>query len=208
MCCLAVAVTFMTLFVTTPWSYQRLKSWWSLNEKTLQARSSRPTRRLELLRAPLVTEKSTMLFNTTGVFLCCPGRHQARDQVRCGRFVRRQGNGVNTLRLKGKTRRYRGARQTVDRKKAIVTLAEGDAIDVMTGLQEKTSALKKFNPTTPGSAILCWWTARRCGKWAGQIPDRRHQQHRWAQQHGRVTARHRGGGHKRRYRKVDFRGVF
>ena len=44
-------------------------------------------------------------------------------------------NRVNTLRVKGKTKRFRGIPgRRPDWKKAIVTLAEGDSIDVTTGL--------------------------------------------------------------------------
>jgi large subunit ribosomal protein L23 len=42
---------------------------------------------------------------------------------------------VNTLVRKGKVRRFRGiAGRTSDQKRAIVTLAEGQSIDVTTGL--------------------------------------------------------------------------
>jgi len=42
---------------------------------------------------------------------------------------------VNTLKLKGKTKRFRGiAGRRKDVKKAIVTLKDGDTIDIATGL--------------------------------------------------------------------------
>ena len=42
---------------------------------------------------------------------------------------------VNTIRVKGKTKRFRGIQgRRSDFKKAIVTLAEGDSIDVTTGI--------------------------------------------------------------------------
>jgi large subunit ribosomal protein L23 len=42
---------------------------------------------------------------------------------------------VNTLRMKGKVKRFRGRLgRTPDYKKAIVTLAEGQSIDVTTGI--------------------------------------------------------------------------
>jgi large subunit ribosomal protein L23 len=42
---------------------------------------------------------------------------------------------VNTLRVKGKTKRFRGKMgQRSDRKKAIVTLAKGNSIDIGSGL--------------------------------------------------------------------------
>ena len=62
-------------------------------------------------------------------------RHQAADQGSGREAVRRQGEGVNTLVRKGKTKAFRGRTgQQSDVKKAIVTLEEGHRIDVTTGL--------------------------------------------------------------------------
>ena len=68
-------------------------------------------------------------------------------------------------------------------------------------------ALKKYNPMTPGQRGLVHGRSvapveRQAGQDADRRPDRqgRSQQHR-----ARVTARRRGGGHKRAYRKVDFK---
>ncbi len=67
-------------------------------------------------------------------------------------------------------------------------------------------ALKKFNPTTPGCRGLV--LVDRSGLWKGK-PEKsltaglRGKGGR--NNKGRITARRRGGGHKRRYRVVDFK---
>ena len=66
-------------------------------------------------------------------------------------------------------------------------------------------ALKKFKPNTPGQRGLV--LIDRSGLWKGK-PEKslseglRNKGGR--NNHGRITARRRGGGHKRRYRAIDF----
>ena len=67
-------------------------------------------------------------------------------------------------------------------------------------------ALKKFKPNTPGQRGLV--LIDRSGLWKG-APEKalteglRNKGGR--NNHGRITARRRGGGHKRSYRIIDFR---
>ena len=67
-------------------------------------------------------------------------------------------------------------------------------------------ALKTYNPTTPGRRGLV--LVDRAGLWKGK-PEKslteglRNKGGR--NNHGRITARRRGGGHKRRYRIIDFK---
>ena len=67
-------------------------------------------------------------------------------------------------------------------------------------------ALKKFNPTSPGRRGLV--LVNRSGLWKGK-PERSLTEglsnKAGRNNNGRITARRRGGGHKRRYRKIDFR---
>ena len=67
-------------------------------------------------------------------------------------------------------------------------------------------ALKTYNPTTPGRRNLV--LVDRSGLWKGDpvktLTKGRGQQG-GRNNKGRITARRRGGGHKRRYRLVDFR---
>ena len=67
-------------------------------------------------------------------------------------------------------------------------------------------ALKKFKPNTPGQRGLV--LIDRSGLWKGKpekslIEGLRNKGGR--NHHGRITARRRGGGHKRRYRVIDFK---
>ena len=67
-------------------------------------------------------------------------------------------------------------------------------------------ALKSFNPTTPGRRGLV--LVDRSGLWKGK-PERSLTEGLKSMggrnNHGRITARRRGGGHKRRYRIIDFK---
>ena len=67
-------------------------------------------------------------------------------------------------------------------------------------------ALKKFNPTTPGRRGLV--LVDRSGLWKGK-PERSLTEgllnKGGRNNNGRITARRRGGGHKRRYRVIDFK---
>jgi hypothetical protein len=137
-----------------------------------------------------------------------PGRVQGRRSMPPSPRSRKpsrlfgQGQGVNTLVRKGKDQALpRPLGYASDVKKAIVTLAEGQSIDidVTTGLSEtKKMALKTYNPDAGPRQLV---TGRPFGAvegQAGQGADRRQRQVGRSQQHGRITARHRGGGHKRR----------
>ena len=67
-------------------------------------------------------------------------------------------------------------------------------------------ALKSFKPTTPGQRQLV--IVDRSGLWKGKPVKKLTDgltKSGGRNNHGRVTARHRGGGHKRAYRQVDFR---
>ncbi len=67
-------------------------------------------------------------------------------------------------------------------------------------------ALKTFNPTTPGRRGLV--LVDRSGLWKGK-PERSLTEglknKGGRNNNGRITARRRGGGHKRRYRVIDFK---
>ena len=67
-------------------------------------------------------------------------------------------------------------------------------------------ALKKFNPTTPGRRGLV--LVDRSALWKGK-PERTLTEGLYNKagrnNNGRITARRRGGGHKRRYRVIDFK---
>ena len=67
-------------------------------------------------------------------------------------------------------------------------------------------ALKKFNPTTPSQRQLV--IVDRAGLWKGKPVKKLTEglsQSGGRNNHGRITAFNRGGGHKRTYRKIDFK---
>ncbi len=67
-------------------------------------------------------------------------------------------------------------------------------------------ALKTYNPTTPSQRQLV--TVDRSGLWKGKPVKKLTEGLTGTggrNNHGRITVRHHGGGHKRRYRVVDFK---
>jgi large subunit ribosomal protein L23 len=90
----------------------------------------------ELIRAPLVTEKATLISEHNQVSFWVPldaNKFEIRAAVED--LFKVKVTAVNTLRKKGKVKRFRGflGKQN-ETKKAVVTLAEGQTIDVMSGI--------------------------------------------------------------------------
>jgi len=74
----------------------------------------------------VITEKATPPRSTTGDLRVALRRHQARGQGSGRRLFDVKVDAVNTIRVEGKTKRFRGRPgRRSDYKKAIVTLAEG-----------------------------------------------------------------------------------
>lgn len=90
----------------------------------------------DIIIRPIVTEKTTGLLadnQYTFEVALDANKHQIRDAVE--KIFKVRVVSVNTMRQRGKVRRmgrYEGRRP--DRKKAIVTLAEGDRIEIFEGL--------------------------------------------------------------------------
>ncbi|MEM7443179.1 MAG: 50S ribosomal protein L23 [Pseudomonadota bacterium] len=93
-------------------------------------------RMYDIIRSPVITEKSTLItqFNQVTFRVPMDATKPEIKQAVEGLFevdVTR----VNTLVQKGKNKRFRGIKgRRPDTKKAIVTLAEGQQIDVSTGV--------------------------------------------------------------------------
>ncbi len=90
----------------------------------------------ELIRSPIMTEKSTMLSEFNQVSFRVP-LNASKPEIKAAveELFKVDVTAVNTLRQKGKVKLFRGRRgKRVDIKKAIVTLAEGQSIDVTTGV--------------------------------------------------------------------------
>lgn len=93
-------------------------------------------RKYEVVRRPVITEKATLLSEHNQVtFMVALSASKPEIKLAIESLFKVQVTAVNTLRHKGKTKRFRGRPgRRADVKKAIVTLAEGHSIDVTTGL--------------------------------------------------------------------------
>jgi large subunit ribosomal protein L23 len=93
-------------------------------------------RHYDTILSPVITEKATMLSeHNKVVFRVAPDATKADIAAAVESLFKVSVVKVNTLNVKGKTKRFRGrVGQRSDVKKAIVTLAEGQSIDITTGL--------------------------------------------------------------------------
>jgi large subunit ribosomal protein L23 len=93
-------------------------------------------RHYDVIRTPSITEKSTMLSDQNQVvFNVAKDATKPEIKAAVEALFGVKVKAVNTLLRKGKTRRFRGiAGRLKDVKKAIVTLQDGQTIDISTGL--------------------------------------------------------------------------
>jgi len=93
-------------------------------------------RHYEVIIAPHITEKSTLASEANAVVFKVAGnatKPQIKEAIEA--IYDKKVVAVNTLIQKGKTKRWKGkAYQRSDVKKAIVTLAEGEMIDITSGI--------------------------------------------------------------------------
>ncbi len=93
-------------------------------------------RHYDVIVGPHITEKATLLSEHNAVVFKVANdatKPQIKQAIEALFDVK--VTGVNTLVQKGKTKRWRGRPyRRSDFKKAVVTLAEGDVIDVTTGV--------------------------------------------------------------------------
>jgi large subunit ribosomal protein L23 len=93
-------------------------------------------RTYDVIQAPLITEKATVLSEQNKVVFRVAmdaNKEEIADAVEA--LFKVQVLKVNTIVQKGKTKRFRGRPgRRMDIKKAIVTLREGQSIDITTGL--------------------------------------------------------------------------
>ena len=93
-------------------------------------------RHYDVIVAPHITEKSTMLSEHNAVVFKV-ANDATKPQIKAAVEALFDVNvlNVNTLNQKGKTKRWKGKPyKRSDVKKAIVTLADGQSIDVTTGI--------------------------------------------------------------------------
>ena len=89
----------------------------------------------DILVKPVVSEKSYRLAEDGKyTFIVAPGCNKTEIRQAVEEVFRVKVTGVNTLNRQGKRRRTRfGWGKRVDTKRAIVTLADGDRIDIFGG---------------------------------------------------------------------------
>ncbi len=93
-------------------------------------------RHYDVILAPVITEKATLLSEQNKVVFRV-AQDSTKDEIAAAveELFKVTVTKVNTLNVKGKTKRFRGkAGRRSDVKKAIVTLADGQSIDITTGL--------------------------------------------------------------------------
>ena len=93
-------------------------------------------RHYDTIVSPVITEKATMLSEQNKVvFRVAKDATKPQIAEAIENLFKVTVVKVNTLNVKGKTKRFRGREgRRTDVKKAIVTLAEGQSIDITTGL--------------------------------------------------------------------------
>jgi len=93
-------------------------------------------RMYDLITAPVITEKSTMGSEHRQVTFKVP-MDATKPEIKAAveGVFKVKVTAVNTLRSQGKVKRFRGfVGKRNDTKKAVVTLAQGQTIDVTTGV--------------------------------------------------------------------------
>ena len=93
-------------------------------------------RHFDVVLAPHITEKSTLLSEQNAVvFKVAKDASKPEIKAAVEALFDVKVTGVNTMVAKGKSKRWKGKPyQRSDFKKAIVTLAEGQTIDVTSGI--------------------------------------------------------------------------
>jgi large subunit ribosomal protein L23 len=90
----------------------------------------------EIIRTPVITEKATLGSQHNQVtFRVALTASKPEIKAAVEQLFKVKVTAVNTIRTAGKVKRFRGLLgRRSDSKKAIVSLAEGQAIDVTTGI--------------------------------------------------------------------------
>jgi len=108
-----------------------------MKKKAAAAKPEAPTvRSYSIVRRPVITEKATLGSQYNQVTFRV-ARDATKPEIKRAveSLFKVKVTAVNTVRVKGKTKRFRGRLGSrSDYKKAIVTLAEGQSIDVATGV--------------------------------------------------------------------------
>ena len=102
-----------------------------------QAAAAIDNRHYDIVLAPHITEKTTLLSeNNAVVFKVAGDASKPEIKAAVEALFDRKVLNVNTMVTKGKSKRWKGKPyQRSDFKKAIVTLAEGQSIDITEGVK-------------------------------------------------------------------------
>jgi len=89
----------------------------------------------DILLAPVISEKSYGLLDENKyTFLVTPGANKTEIKIAVEQIFKVKVVGVNTINRPGKKRRTRfGTGKRPDTKRAIVTVADGERIDIFSG---------------------------------------------------------------------------
>ena len=100
------------------------------------AKGAIDTRHYDVIVAPHITEKATLLSEHNAVvFKVAESATKPQIKAAIEAIYNVKVAAVNTLTQKGKTKRWKGKPYTrADVKKAVVTLAAGQSIDVTSGI--------------------------------------------------------------------------
>ena len=101
-----------------------------------QAAAAIENRHYDIVLAPHITEKSTLLSeNNSVVFKVAGTASKPEIKAAVEALFNVKVTGVNTIVQKGKTKKWKvQPYKRSDSKKAIVTLAEGQSIDITSGI--------------------------------------------------------------------------
>ena len=91
----------------------------------------------DVIRKPIITEKATMAGELSNAVTFEVAKSASKPEIKAAveALFNVKVTGVNTLVTKGKSKKWKGKPyQRSDAKKAIVTLADGNTIDVTTGI--------------------------------------------------------------------------
>jgi large subunit ribosomal protein L23 len=93
-------------------------------------------RHYDVIVAPHITEKATLIQDAANAVVFKVASDATKPQIKAAveAIFRVSVTGVNTIVQKGKTKRWKGTPyQRSDMKKAIVTLAPGESLDITEG---------------------------------------------------------------------------
>lgn len=95
-----------------------------------------PERACDIIISPVITEKATAL-SEHNQFAFRVAKSATKKQIRAAieTLFGVKVTGVNTLNMKGKTKTFRGIKgRRAGFKKAMISLADGETIDITTGI--------------------------------------------------------------------------